>query len=204
MSKNATGRYSVGQEIYGICFKYIDKDTNVKIVSSSVSSVTMNDVPEDIEFKKFIVTEHHKVGKEYDPTDMTADGYILKDENGLIYHNQYPIATYEQVSDSNDRIFTRSSDGMTQEEIQSLVDNEYENPYEYISISVITVIEKVKNVNKYPTLREKYKKLYEMIITKFTEKYPGKKIEIVPYKFTSENGKFDWYPEIMRACVVDI
>jgi hypothetical protein len=56
---------------------------------------------------RFIVLEcieHHKVPITY-ADDRMGDGYIFKDQDGNTFNNQYPIASYGQVSDDNDWLF---------------------------------------------------------------------------------------------------
>lgn len=50
------------------------------------------------------VEEHHKV-KEYYRDTAECDGFILKDEQGRTWTNQYPVAHYGQLSDDQDRRF---------------------------------------------------------------------------------------------------
>lgn len=47
-----------------------------------------------IQFRKLTVTEHHRVRGEYDSNDAVPnyDGYVLTDEKGTVWHNQYPYA----------------------------------------------------------------------------------------------------------------
>jgi hypothetical protein len=49
------------------------------------------------------VAEHHKVTWRYDHPgcDPLYDGYVLRDTNGEVWHNQYPVADYGQLDDSN-------------------------------------------------------------------------------------------------------
>lgn len=69
------------------------------------------------------VVEHHKVPYRYDPKmEKTCDGYVLKDESGGVWHNQYPMAYYGQLDDSYDRLFTRSPENPRQPRFTSLTD----------------------------------------------------------------------------------
>jgi hypothetical protein len=55
------------------------------------------------------VVEHHRVPNSYDQTnELTCDGYILETAGGERWFNQYPRASYGQVSDSADRQFHRA------------------------------------------------------------------------------------------------
>jgi hypothetical protein len=46
--------------------------------------------------------EHHKVGWEHAPDDKKYDGFF-KDQDGNLWANQYPRASYGQLDDSGDR-----------------------------------------------------------------------------------------------------
>jgi hypothetical protein len=48
-------------------------------------------------------TEHHKVPGEWDDKKV-HDGFVFKSEDGKEYYNQYPIAVYGQLDDSNNLI----------------------------------------------------------------------------------------------------
>ena len=57
----------------------------------------------DIKMEVLEVTEHHKVPVAWrEEEGPTADGYLLKDSEGKRWHNQYPVANYGQLDDSND------------------------------------------------------------------------------------------------------
>lgn len=65
----------------------------------------------DIEVKMLTCVEHHKVPNhwaESEPPKLDCDGFIfLDEENGNRWANQYPRASYGQVSDAGDRIVFR-------------------------------------------------------------------------------------------------
>lgn len=98
-------RYSVGEVIYGVCFD-IDGDDfggyalpylfNLKPVTA-------------IHIVKLTVTEHHRVRDSWAKKDAKpdCDGFILKDDAGNVWHNQYPMASYGQTSDEGNRRFHR-------------------------------------------------------------------------------------------------
>ena len=100
-------RYTVGEELFVIHFTISNTRSGVLFQSplrfqyDNVSNVTI---------KKLVVTEHHRVLTEWDKDDAepSCDGFVLKDEENAIWHNQYPKASYGQVSDAADRMFWKA------------------------------------------------------------------------------------------------
>lgn len=83
---------------------------------------------ESIELVMLECTEHHKVPSEWDPKPEPAldyDGFIFKgpDFEGkpTVWHNQYPRASYGQVSDAADRIVSLHIEDI--EEIRKALDS---------------------------------------------------------------------------------
>lgn len=60
---------------------------------------------QSMRFFDLTVTEHHKVPGEWSD-EKEYDGFIATDKNGNIWHNQYPRASYGQLSDSADGNFS--------------------------------------------------------------------------------------------------
>lgn len=60
-----------------------------------------------VQFRLLEVTEHHRVKGEWDADDKEPenDGYILKEADGTVWHNQYPIAHYGQLTCTQDQRF---------------------------------------------------------------------------------------------------
>tara|TARA_B100000073_G_C23726719_1_gene569516 strand:+ start:1753 stop:2391 length:639 start_codon:yes stop_codon:yes gene_type:complete len=77
------------------------------------------------EFKTLTCVEHHKVPNEFDPKEEpTCDGFrfVCPQEKGNVtfWNNQYPTASYGQMSDTADRVVTSASykeDGKTIDDI---------------------------------------------------------------------------------------
>lgn len=201
-----TGRYQVGEEIYALAFKSSEK----KAVYTNASLIALPVIMDGVVFNKLTVIEHHKVPYSESTNDaLVADGYILVDETGKRYTNQYPRASYGQISDSGDRIFTIEEKGKSREYLHALFTNEYNEPVEFVSIQQeVATIQTLSSDKKFelnnPNLFKKYSDVYEMILTEFTKKYLGKKIEVVSYQFKMVDGTFESYPDILTAVVVDI
>lgn len=101
-------RYQVGEKLIVVSFQYQD-DTGISRFSMPYSFHEKG--IEKIWMKELEVKEHHKVSWEYDSEDKKDnDGYILVDGENEIYHNQYPRASYGQVSSEADFRFHRQMD----------------------------------------------------------------------------------------------
>lgn len=100
-------RYQVGEKIWAVFF-HNKSATFYPMFSTWLPTLpyATKEFPE-IEFIELIVTEHHRVPSEWDSKDAEPryDGFVLTDANGQVWHNQYPYASYGQVSDSNDGRF---------------------------------------------------------------------------------------------------
>lgn len=107
---NNTGRFSIGQEIFVAIIvhnvyrdgRYVKEEYPDFFLVGHQIPVT----PVDVKFRKLTVKSHHKVAWEYDEEkELKYDGYQLYDEEGNIYHNQFPTASYGQLSDSSNHRF---------------------------------------------------------------------------------------------------
>lgn len=61
-----------------------------------------DDILHGMTIKEFTCVEHHKVPGEWDD-EKQHDGFIFKDAEGNAWHNQYPRASYGQISTDNDQ-----------------------------------------------------------------------------------------------------
>lgn len=125
-------RYQVGQIIYVVAFTFAGQSysqTHPRIPHRAEG-------PEKMHFKKLTVTEHHRVPDYWLPLgEKTCDGYVLTDENGKVFHNQYPMAVYGQVSDFADRWFTAHA--ADREEAKRLIAADKDEPVAYILVEDI-------------------------------------------------------------------
>jgi hypothetical protein len=127
---SSTGRYYPGQELYGIAFSYESKDM------SSYRAPMLHDTeyPSAIHILKLVVTHHHRVPNEYDdkpnPT-LDNDGYLLMDTRDRVFTNQYPRASYGQLSDTGNRVFTED----VKIDFDERFKTEKNDPVEYILIT---------------------------------------------------------------------
>jgi hypothetical protein len=103
----STGRYSIGEKIYGISFLY-EYQSGKNNGYRSPFGYDGYHKPYQIDIVDLIVTEHHKVHSQSDAEcKKDYDGYKLKDNKDRIWLNQYPIASpiYGQMMDTGNRMF---------------------------------------------------------------------------------------------------
>lgn len=77
-----------------------------------------------LEFLEMEVVAHHKVPGEWDSKEKTPenDGFILKCSKGLRWFNQYPYASYGQMSDTSDGLFRLDDKGDQEHLVAQLVE----------------------------------------------------------------------------------
>lgn len=197
-----TGRYSIGEEIYACVFVYGDRITTSRpYLYWSLS----NESPTDIKFIKLTVKEHHKVPDSYSD-ELEYDGYILVADDGTIFTNQYPLASYGQMSDRGDRIFLIDYRGMTQEDFNKVFENQVEVPYEYVLIDeVFTPMFKAVTLDKDELPDELLTKLtttFNHFKDNFTKLFPDMELATAPLTFKGKNGIERSYPNILKTTVV--
>ena len=201
MSEVKTGRYSIGEEIYACVFVYNDR------ISTSQPYMTWsNEAPTDIKFIKLTVKEHHRVPGEHDDDEVKYDGYILAADDGTIFTNQYPRASYGQVSDRSDRIFHIDFRGKTEEDFKKMFDNEVEVPHEYVIINeVFTPMVKAVTLGKDKLPDELGAKL-SMLINHFKDNFakmfPDMELVTAPIIFKRKDGTESSYPDILETTIV--
>lgn len=104
-------RFQVGEEIYAIHFK-LAGHTGLAAGGYVRPYIYTDAGVEKITIKKLVVKEHHKVPWDQDPDgEKKYDGYVLTDEKGVVWHNQYEKASYGQVSDTANWMFNLALTG---------------------------------------------------------------------------------------------
>lgn len=201
MSEVKIGRYSVGEEIYACVFVYGDRiTTSQPYLIWSLS----NETPTDIKFIKLTVKEHHKVPGDYDE-EVKYDGYILAADDGTLFTNQYPLASYGQVSDRGDRIFSIDFRGKTQEDFNKVFDNQVKVPYEYVLIDeVFTPMFKAVTLDKDELPDELLTKLTSTtnhFKDNFTKSFPDMELVTAPLVLNGKGGIERSYPNILKTTV---
>ena len=200
MSEAKTGRYSIGEEIYACVFVYSDR-----ISTSQPYMMRSIETPTDIKFIKLTVKEHHKVPGDYDD-EVKYDGYILAADDGTIFTNQYPRASYGQLSDRDDRIFHIDFRGKTEEDFKKMFKNKTKVPYEYVLIhEVFTPMFKAVNLNKdrlSDELGAKLSMLINHFKDNFAKMFPDMELATAPHIFKGKDGIESSYPSILKTTVV--
>lgn len=200
MSEAKTGRYSIGEEIYACVFVYGDR-----ISTNQPYMMWSNETPTDIKFIKLTIKEHHKVPGDYDE-EIKYDGYILAADDGTIFTNQYPRASYGQVSDRGDRIFHIDFRGKTEEDFKKMVDNEVKVPHEYVIINeVFTPMVRAVTLNKDKLsdgLGVKLSLLINHFKDNFAKLFPDMELVTAPLIFKGKDGIESSYPNILETTIV--
>jgi hypothetical protein len=155
-----------------------------------------DELPIKSNFVKLLVAEHHLVYDEYeDRTKKPAEhnGYLLRGEDGWMFANQYPTASYGQMSDEANRRFNRQLDLPDTNGREALNKFMAENPNTIYSYHLLNdVLEKmVKGIHdlskhgpdhpRYQDIQKKIgllKQLNQRIIEEFTQAYPTYRIEV--------------------------
>lgn len=173
MDKTFTGRYAIGEEIYACSLIY---ETHPR-PSIQKPFVFDDEAPCDIKFNKFTVVEHHRVPSVYAQNEeLEHDGYVLYDDNGVRFTNQYPRASYGQLSDIRDRVFTRDTTGMSKDEISMLLDKSKEQPYEFVSVDEMLTPLVLASKLTYAVrldMRSRLLNVIEQMHRAFNQAYPG-------------------------------
>ena len=138
--------------------------------------------------------------------EVKYDGYILAADDGTIFTNQYPRASYGQVSDRGDRIFHIDFRGKTEEDFKKMFDNEAKVPHEYVIINeVFTPMVKAVTLGKDKLPDELGVKL-SMLINhfkdNFTKQFPDMELVTAPLIFKGKDGIESSYPNILETTVV--
>jgi len=100
-------RYQIGEKLFVLGFYHDGTKKTPSIWSSLGAVIAQPELNWSFKIIELTVTEHHKVPWNQDPEGKKeCDGYILKDKDGVVYYNQYPAASYGQLSDFANRVFT--------------------------------------------------------------------------------------------------
>jgi hypothetical protein len=96
-------RFNIGEKIIAIHYRIKDHRSFFNPIFCP-----WDDTLTKLDLAVLTVTEHHKVAWDQDPTGKREyDGFLLQDQTGQQWSNQYPHASYGQVSDAADRMFDR-------------------------------------------------------------------------------------------------
>lgn len=184
-------RYELNQELFAVQFVTAMAAANKDIGLYVKPLMFNNHIPVLINFTKLVVAEHHKVPNEWDPegAEPKYDGYLLKDEKDTVFANQYPRASYGQISDAGNRRFNiHETDKTDANALFEQLKNNPEMAYEYNLLtdtleSVRKGIDDLENIpvtdEFYPQAQEKarcLKIVLELTVEQFGKKYPDYQI----------------------------
>src|SRR5690606_19708176 len=103
-------RYQLNQELFVIHFDYASlRNQEKQFLAAEFLLPFMygnKEVPSQVNLEMLTVIEHFRTPWDQDPAEeLKHDGYLLLDSQSEIYANQYPRASYGQVTDTADRRF---------------------------------------------------------------------------------------------------
>ena len=99
-------RYQIGEQIPVISF--VTRNNLNGFTRRSIFFLPWEETEVSSEIVYLTVKEHHKVPGRHDPKEeLLYDGFILTDDSGCVWYNQYPRADYGQLDDSSNRRFRR-------------------------------------------------------------------------------------------------
>jgi hypothetical protein len=128
-------RYNVGEKLYVVNFAFHGQEPEENALYQSPYLRGLMPRISQIRLNQLTVEEHHKVPYIHDPEQkLEHDGYILKDDSGQVFYNQYPSSHYGQFSDHMDYRF-RMKDPDTDEAREAYVNDMELNdplPHEYM------------------------------------------------------------------------
>lgn len=161
-------RYQVGEKLITVFFEIEGRKLSDWFIMPYLYD--MHKV-EKVWLKELEVKEHHKVHWEMDPEKKKDyDGYILHDQTGNIWHNQYPSAAYEQFSNEADYLFQRHFPG-EKEELDAYFNDPKEpadfkllsNVYSRIAKGINQCKDVADNVQKDPEERKRGEELVKLL-----------------------------------------
>lgn len=160
----------------------------------------------DVKFIEAKCVEHHKVGWDQDPeSEKKYDGFVFE-YDGMKGHNQYPCASYGQMSDGADRMVSfmhhyYESLGQSFEKLDEL-DVYFE--YQLFSNHIAKLEQAIQRLQKESVNDKSIPKLVarkELFLGALKEQL-GMEVEIFPHEFKKTDGSKVSYPEILDARVI--
>lgn len=190
-------RFEIGQQIPFINVRY-HKKPNVEKAFSFLFDPRIHDL-DSVEVKILTVKEHHKVPSTYGPKDeKNYDGFIfteqINENEEQLWKNQYPTATYGQLSDENDRtVFRHTTHSKEEIERMSYEELKYWTERWHTALDFIANIKRaiVGGKRHGLELSPENRKLFEDYLLKVQntiEEATGKKIQYKIATYKSKEG----------------
>ena len=205
-------RYNIGQSLFAVQFVFASHNECGQLLYTSPLMYS-NEQPAHINFVQLEVTEHHKVRNEWEDESVTPtyDGYKLKQDQGLVFHNQYPTASYGQTTDTGNRRFDLAG---TAEQFESFKGNKEKFVEAHLLTEVLSDIAKgIRDLGEVKLTddhggqaREKVEALKELqtrIHKEFKEKYPEYLITTVEKVLWTGSGIKHFVTTIYRTIKVE-
>lgn len=209
-------RFQPTQALFAVQFTHA-RDLNAENIGMFQQPLLYSDeMPSKINITKLIVTEHHKVYDSYDEKrDIlpACDGYILCDADGKMWNNQYPTASYGQLSDEANRRFHRHA--TTKEEEENLIKELREKRGSFYECHLLTdvlkkIMKGIKDLGEVTDAGDRkeaigqklalLKQLQEQIVKEFTEAYPEYRMTL-GWKRLWAGAKKDWPSVIIHRVI---
>lgn len=216
-------RYQLNEQIFVIHFDYqsLRMVANKQFQAADFRMPFMfgdKEIPNKVNLECLTVAEHHKVAWDQDPDGKKEyDGYLLTDSEGNLMANQYPTASYGQMSDTANRRFTCHFEEGTDTDVILEVFNRGERQvYEYAELADVirNMTEGVtklqvkidegsekhskENLDHWTSLVFSLKQMLKMIEEAFQAKYPEWTYEVKEVEiFKDKEGK----PYMVDRCV---
>jgi hypothetical protein len=172
-------RFQVGQIVIGFTFIIRNRNGNELLTPSNPFGQERT----GIKLVMLECVEYHKVPTLYDESNI-SDGYIFKDENGNIYHNQYPHAEYGQISTEQDWLFLEIN--IKQMALYKYFNNYIEHLLRYIykETRIVNSNESSsRDIEYLKALREEF-----LTMTSLYKEFTGDKVKFKPREFKTTDG----------------
>ena len=193
-TQKSNTRYVVGEKLYVINFSFEGK----KKLGFSLPFLYDLTPISKITIIELTVKEHHRVLGDWDDEDAAPsnDGFILEDQDGNIWYNQYPRASYGQLSDEGNRRFTRH---LTAEaKLDELIENGVIFECHLINDAFNSICRGIKELKKLSEGDDNYSQKIQLLtkckadIAEIFKKDFGKTFkEVVIWEDTPEITKFE-------------
>jgi hypothetical protein len=190
-------RFNLEQKLFVVAFDYPELVGKRKFLTYRQPMLYDDIFPTKCFFKELTVKEHHKVRSEWqeETEEATCDGFILADKEGNRFHNQYPTASYGQVTDTADRRFNLDIQhkGMP---FAEYVEKHPDTVYDYHLLSDLLVeiqrglpLLKEHNSERSNEKAQLLEQLYKQITEDFTQTFDSKYSILLEHKPLFDDSK---------------
>lgn len=177
-------RYEIGQKVLFLFFEYISNGGR-KSPNWFSKPMPWECTIDNMVMQNMTVKEHYRVATEWVPNLKDSDGFIFEDEHGQVWYNQYPIANYEQTSDTANGIVEIAGDTNTFCRAVSMYDAKrfLDELLRGINQIEVSVVQPSKEYDNLIILKQHYAKVVEDI-----EHYVQCKVTLEPLSLKLTDG----------------